>query len=76
MSSGFGTQGKVGRCYKFWTTFSKCMANADDPKNCRDARENYFECLHHKKEFTALNNQALGVKGENLMASGGGGGGH
>jgi|TARA_B100000795_G_C22554135_1_gene343667 NADH dehydrogenase (ubiquinone) Fe-S protein 5 len=59
MSSGFGTQGKTGRCYQFWTTFSSCISTAENPKECRDARSNYFECLHHKKEFTALNEHTL-----------------
>ena len=42
-------------------------------------RENYFECLHHKKEFTELNNQVLsGETGEGGVpgSSVGDGGGH
>lgn len=79
MASGFGTQGRVGRCFPFWTDFSTCMSQAADPKECRLKREDYFECLHHKKEFTALNNQLLGIETvppASAEESGGGGGGH
>lgn len=30
--------------------FSECMSKADDPKKCSDYREDYLECLHHRKE--------------------------
>ena len=49
------------------------MSQAADPKECRPMRENYFECLHHKKEFTELNNQ--GLSGEKGGAGGGAGSG-
>ena len=55
------------------------MSQAADPKECRPMRENYFECLHHKKEFTELNNQVLsGETGEGGVpgSSDGDGGGH
>lgn len=26
------------------------MADTDDPRKCFEAREDYFECLHHRKE--------------------------
>jgi NADH dehydrogenase (ubiquinone) Fe-S protein 5 len=77
MASGFGTQGKTGRCYSFWTEFSSCMAHAADPKECRLKREDYFECLHHKKEFTALNNQMLlGNENSSQAVPSENGGGH
>lgn len=50
MASGFGVNGGPGRCYSFWLDFTKCLANADIPMECSDAREDYFECLHHRKE--------------------------
>jgi hypothetical protein len=30
--------------------FSECMSKADDPKSCRDYRDDYLECLHHRLE--------------------------
>ena len=64
MASGFGSRGSVGRCYSFWTDFSRCLASAETPSDCKLQREDYFECLHHKKEFTALNAQASGAPAE------------
>ncbi len=29
------------------------MAEADDPRNCFEKREDYLECLHHRKEVRA-----------------------
>ncbi|KAI8111424.1 hypothetical protein M9435_003925 [Picochlorum sp. BPE23] len=55
MSSGFGIGGKPGRCYPIWMDFSACMSEADDPKQCKDFRDDYLECLHHRKEFARLN---------------------
>ena len=31
------------------------MSTADSPSECTNLREDYFECLHHKKEFSRLN---------------------
>jgi len=51
MASGFGAQGGTGRCYPFWVDFSRCMEESDKPtRDCLGYREDYFECLHHKKE--------------------------
>ena len=55
MSSGFGTKGKAGRCHGFWMDFSQCMAESTSLGACTKAKEDYFECLHHKKEFSRLN---------------------
>lgn len=38
-----------------WMDFSECMREADDPKGCRALRDDYLECLHHRKEFSRLN---------------------
>lgn len=38
------------RCYPIWMDFSECMSKTDSPKECRDFREDYLECLHHRKE--------------------------
>jgi len=50
MSSGFGARGGPGRCHGFFVDFSVCMENTDNAKDCSLKREDYFECLHHKKE--------------------------
>ncbi|KAL4440062.1 hypothetical protein ABPG75_003063 [Micractinium tetrahymenae] len=55
MASGFGIHGGPGRCYPIWMDFSECMSKAEDPKSCKDFRDDYLECLHHRKEFTKLN---------------------
>ena len=28
----------------------QCMAETDNPNKCIEQREDYFECLHHRKE--------------------------
>ena len=33
----------------------QCMSTARDPSECKDFREDYLECLHHKKEFQRTN---------------------
>ena len=53
MASGFGVKGNKGRCYDFWMGFSKCMSDADHPAACAALREDYLECLHHRKEARA-----------------------
>ncbi|CAN8062798.1 unnamed protein product [Agarophyton chilense] len=50
MASGVGVNGGTGRCYPFWLEFTKCMADADLPVDCKAFREDYVECLHHDKE--------------------------
>ncbi|PXF41073.1 NADH dehydrogenase [ubiquinone] iron-sulfur protein 5-B [Gracilariopsis chorda] len=50
MASGHGVNGGPGRCYSFWLDFTKCLADADLPIDCKDLRDDYMECLHHKKE--------------------------
>lgn len=50
MASGFGIHGGQGRCYPIWMDFSECMSKAEDPKACKDFRDDYLECLHHRKE--------------------------
>ena len=58
MSSGFGAKGGVGRCYPVWRELSACMSSTADPRECRAKGEDYFECLHHKKEYTRYNKMA------------------
>ncbi len=55
MASGFGARGGQGRCFPIWVDFQKCIAETDEPNLCKDFRDDYTECLHHKKEFTRAN---------------------
>ena len=67
MASGYGAFGGVGRCYPFWMDFKNCMAENTEKQVClpvslrlmpltlSQAHEDYFECLHHKKEFARIN---------------------
>ena len=56
MSSGFGSHGGTGRCHKFIVDYQKCLEGSDDPsKDCLGLRDDYFECLHHKKEYMRRN---------------------
>mmetsp|Transcript_8226 Transcript_8226/g.21201 ORF Transcript_8226/g.21201 Transcript_8226/m.21201 type:complete len:169 (-) Transcript_8226:303-809(-) len=41
---------RVARCYPIWMDFYSCMVETDKPSKCIDLREDYFECLHHRKE--------------------------
>eukprot|EP00546_Thalassionema_frauenfeldii_P019899 CAMPEP_0178895162 /NCGR_PEP_ID=MMETSP0786-20121207/430_1 /TAXON_ID=186022 /ORGANISM="Thalassionema frauenfeldii, Strain CCMP 1798" /LENGTH=77 /DNA_ID=CAMNT_0020565355 /DNA_START=62 /DNA_END=295 /DNA_ORIENTATION=+ len=75
MSSGFGIKGKVGRCYPFFADYKDCLQNREDPetmKVCGPERDDYFECLHHKKEFGRVAT-VLAQQKSNLEADSGGG---
>merc|ERR1711964_272034 len=60
MSSGYGQYGGVGRCFPFWQDVLACYVvntSAEDDsgkKKCAFALEDYYECLHHKKEVSPL----------------------
>ncbi|GFQ02823.1 NADH dehydrogenase [ubiquinone] iron-sulfur protein 5-b [Phtheirospermum japonicum] len=60
--------------------FSECMSHCREPKDCTLLREDYFECLHHSKEFGRRNKvykeeqRQLGAAAE--KAKGGGDDGH
>lgn len=69
MASGLGVYGGRGRCHAFWVDFSECMAKAEVPSECQLMREDYFECLHHRKEFTRMNTIALEKKRQAAAAS-------
>ncbi|KAK3177763.1 hypothetical protein K4F52_009514 [Lecanicillium sp. MT-2017a] len=71
MSSGYGMHGGVGRCFSFWQEVMGCYvvntSAADDSgkKKCAFALEDYYECLHHKKEHArALAMQAAYARSE------------
>mmetsp|Transcript_3802 Transcript_3802/g.8595 ORF Transcript_3802/g.8595 Transcript_3802/m.8595 type:complete len:85 (+) Transcript_3802:41-295(+) len=55
MASGFGARGGPGRCYQFWLDFQGCMKECEHPSQCFNQKEDYVECLHHKKEFDRMN---------------------
>jgi len=78
MSSGLGLKGNVGRCYYFFEDFASCMKTSEEPmKRCLPARNDYLECLHHKKELLrkiAIDEEAAAQK--NGGHGHGAGGGH
>jgi len=78
MASGFGISGGTGRCYPVWMDFSECMSKTDDPVKCRALRDDYLECLHHRKEFTRLNaiTREEQKQARRQQKGGDGGGGH
>ncbi|KAI4126139.1 MAG: hypothetical protein LQ338_003909 [Usnochroma carphineum] len=56
MASGYGLNGGPSRCFPFWQELLACyVVNTDTEdvsgaKKCVLALEDYYECLHHKKE--------------------------
>ena len=36
-----------------YLVFAQCMSNTDAPYKCRDLRDDYLECLHHRKEVSS-----------------------
>lgn len=56
MSSGFGSHGGTGRCHSFMVDYQACLEKSESPqKECLGLRDDYFECLHHKKEYQRRN---------------------
>ncbi|GKU02045.1 nadh:ubiquinone oxidoreductase subunit [Fusarium langsethiae] len=75
MASGYGMNGGVGRCFPFWQEVMGCYvvntSAADDSgkKKCGLVLEDYYECLHHKKEHArALAMQAAYARSESATA--------
>ncbi|KAJ9142672.1 hypothetical protein NKR23_g7099 [Pleurostoma richardsiae] len=56
MASGYGLNGGPSRCFPFWQELLACYVvntTGDDDsgkKKCALMLEDYYECLHHKKE--------------------------
>ncbi|KAK4169069.1 hypothetical protein QBC43DRAFT_308640 [Cladorrhinum sp. PSN259] len=56
MASGYGLNGGPSRCFPFWQELLACYVvntNEDDDsgkKKCLGPMEDYYECLHHRKE--------------------------
>lgn len=67
--------GGVGRCFPFWQEVMACYvvntSAADDSgkKKCSPVLEDYYECLHHKKEHArALALQAAYARAQSATA--------
>ncbi|KAL0478994.1 NADH dehydrogenase (ubiquinone) Fe-S protein [Acrasis kona] len=53
MSSGFGVITPQGRCHQYYVAFQDCIAaghGVNSRKVCGPTVEDYFECLHSKKQ--------------------------
>ncbi|KAK2767522.1 hypothetical protein FQN54_003679 [Arachnomyces sp. PD_36] len=55
MASGYGINGGPSRCFPFWQELLGCyVINSAEgeagKKKCAGAMEDYYECLHHRKE--------------------------
>lgn len=51
MVTGHGWNGGRGRCYTLWRDFMVCATRHGSygPGVCQNEREDYIECLHHRK---------------------------
>ena len=51
MVSGHGARGGRGRCFVLWQDFMKCISDSGriSLDVCQNQREDYIECLHHRK---------------------------
>lgn len=73
MSSGYGLNGGPSRCFGEFQRYIECYTSADtaSPSECTAKVDDYFECLHHRKEKIRiqtikrelLNNKAHGKEG-------------
>ncbi|KAK3055564.1 hypothetical protein LTR09_003484 [Extremus antarcticus] len=60
MASGYGLAGGPARCFPFWQEVLACYVvntNSEDDsgkKKCAPVLEDYYECLHHKKEAAKI----------------------
>ncbi|KAJ9668158.1 hypothetical protein H2201_001587 [Coniosporium apollinis] len=60
MSSGYGLAGGPSRCFPFWQEVLACYVtntSTDDDSGkakCTPILDDYYECLHHKKEVRHL----------------------
>mmetsp|Transcript_17338 Transcript_17338/g.29896 ORF Transcript_17338/g.29896 Transcript_17338/m.29896 type:complete len:83 (-) Transcript_17338:211-459(-) len=81
MSSGRGIGGGVSRCYPFFAEFKECLktesliTQEDGTRkwknNCWQVREDYFECLHAKKEWAMVRRVNEEEKRQAEIAAGG-----
>lgn len=60
MASGYGLTGGVSRCFPFWQEVLACYVvntteeNDSGKKKCAPVLEDYYECLHHRKEMSRV----------------------
>ncbi|KAF1827440.1 uncharacterized protein K489DRAFT_16662 [Dissoconium aciculare CBS 342.82] len=60
MSSGFGLNGGPSRCFPFWQEVLACYVvntsaeNDSGKAKCVPVLEDYYECLHHRKEANKI----------------------
>ena len=57
MAEGPGLSGNRPRCAPFWDDFLACVVRVgrnDQWVQCQNYREDYLECLHHKKLVSLL----------------------
>ncbi|CAK7197692.1 hypothetical protein SEUCBS139899_000340 [Sporothrix eucalyptigena] len=68
MASGFGLNGGPGRCFPFWQEMLACYvvnSSGEDQagkKKCAPLLEDYYECLHHKKEAARVRTLQLALR--------------
>ena len=46
----------------------QCMSDTDNPRKCHSYREDYLECLHHRKE---VRRDTCAVWSASMLTSGG-----
>ncbi|KAK8135885.1 NADH:ubiquinone oxidoreductase 11.5kD subunit [Apiospora sp. TS-2023a] len=77
MASGYGLTGGPSRCFPFWQEVLACYVvntNADDNSGktkCAPVLEDYYECLHHKKEAARVRQLQVAYRKAEAKASGG-----
>ncbi|TPX15172.1 uncharacterized protein E0L32_004730 [Thyridium curvatum] len=68
MASGYGLHGGPSRCFPFWQEVLACYvvntSSEDDSgkKKCAPILEDYYECLHHKKEAARVKQLQLAYR--------------
>ena len=50
----------------------QCIRDTDDPRKCKALRDDYLECLHHRKEIARLNTVYREQKKADAAAAAGG----
>ena len=70
MASGYGVNAPMGRCYPIFLSLSECAASSKNRDACDELRDDYMECLHHKKEVARLNaSVAAAAEGKEAAAA-------
>ncbi|MCJ1347090.1 hypothetical protein MMC31_005311 [Peltigera leucophlebia] len=72
MSSGYGLAGGPSRCFPFWQELLACYVvntNTEDSsggKKCLPVMEDYYECLHHRKELARTKSLQIAYRKKEL----------